>query len=244
MASPESLFNQFQAAQEGAALPSIDLAKAGAVIKSPEEIRREWLKFRLGKFTASEFHRLMTCQGKNELPKGGKTYAAEKAIELLTDFEPDSYVSPAMQFGIDQEPEAVKAFMDKTGLEVVAHGDGQVFLQLGPDIGGTPDGLIPSRQSGIEIKCPNSKNHIEYMDILGAQTLKEIAPEYYWQCQGLMLINDSDYWYFVSYDPRFKNEKLRIHIVKIYRDGIDIANLRTRLDMAIQYRNEILEKLK
>ena len=242
MSAETSLFSTFNAAPGGAVLPPLSSASAGAAIKSPEDIRREWLMLRLGKFTASEFHRLMGYQGKDELPKGGQTYALEKAIEILTEFQPDNYVSQAMQWGIDREPEAVAAFTEQTDLVVAAHGAGQIFLQLGPDIGGTPDGLIPSERSGIEVKCPGSKAHLDHLLISDAASLKAIAPEYHWQIQGLMMINNSSKWYFVSYDPRFKDEKLRLHIVKIARSDADIRDLRIRLDMAIQSRNEILER--
>jgi len=237
-------FNLFQAAQEGAALPSLAIAKPAEAIKSPEEIRAEWLKLRLGKFTCSEFHRLMAYQGKSELPKGGETYAMKKAIELLTESQPDGYISPAMAWGIEHEAEAIQAFMNATGLEVSNHGHKQVFLQMGNDIGGTADGLIPKIGSGVEVKCPDSDTHMEYMEIKDAESLKAINPKYYWQCQGLMKINICHrFWYFVSYDPRFKNSKLRLHIAKIKRNDADIEDLMDRLALAIKYRDEFIAEI-
>ena len=242
MSAESSLFSTFNAAPGGAVLPLLSSASAGAAIKSPDDIRREWLMLRLGKFTASEFHRIMGYQGKSEFPKGGQTYALEKAIEILTEFQPDTYVSPAMAWGIEKEPEAVAAFTEQTGLVVAAHGAGQMFLHLGPDIGGTPDGLIPSERSGIEVKCPGSKAHLDNLLISDAESLKAIASEYYWQVQGLMMINNSSKWYFVSYDPRFLDKRLQLHIAIIKRVDADIRDLRIRLDMAIQCRNEILKR--
>lgn len=225
-------------------LPDLEGIKPGRAIKSREEIRRDWLMLRRGKFTASDFHRLMAYQGKSEMPKGGQSYALEKALELLTEFEPGSYMSQAMQWGIDHEPEAVQAFVAHTGHDVASHGAGQIFLRLGDDVGGTPDGLIPSERSGLEVKCPGSKTHLEYIGISDGESLKKIANEYYWQVQGLMMINLSDKWYFVSFDPRFINPKHRLHIAVIIRNETDIHDLRIRLDMAIEYRNEILERLR
>lgn len=237
MYTVDELFNALQTKSD-ISFPHFDIAKRGEAIKSPEEIRAEWLKLRLGKFTASEFHRLMAYQGKPELPKGGQTYAIEKAIEILTDSQPDGYISPAMQWGIDHEAEAIQAFMDATGIEVSNHGHRQVFLQMGPDIGGTADGLIPKLSSGVEIKCPKSKTHLDYMEITCADDLKVIAPEYYWQCQGLMKINMChSHWYFVSYDPRFRIPSLRLHVAKIERCDLDIEDLMDRLDMAIKHRD-------
>lgn len=245
MKSVTEIFNKLQSG-EGVSFPSFDIKKLGDSIKSPEEIRADWLKLRLGKFTASEFHRLMAYQGKPELPKGGQTYAIEKAIELMTAAQPDSYISPAMAWGIEHEADAIQAFMEATGLEVSNHGHRQVFLQMGPDIGGTADGLIPKISSGVEVKCPNSKTHLDYMEINDAVSLKAIKPEYYWQCQGLMKINMCHaFWYFASYDPRFKVPALRLHIAKIERNDSDIEDLMDRLAMAIKYRDEfVLAKTK
>jgi hypothetical protein len=239
MSHPNLAFRYFG----DAAAPALSSASPAAEVKSPEQLRREWLMLRRGKFTASQFHRLMASPEKLLLSKGAETYALECAIELATEWTPDDYVSPAMQWGLDHEDEAVAAFAAKTGLEVVAHGDAQSFLAFGRDVGGTPDGLIPSERSGLEVKCPGSKAHIEYLGITDAQMLKAISPEYYWQCQGLMLINNSTSWYFASYDPRFNNPSARLHIAKITRSMDDWDALLSRIRLAVSFRDGILERL-
>jgi len=47
----------------------IDLEKS-VPFKTLEQYRKEWLLERIGKFTASEFHRLLTHPTKTELPPG------------------------------------------------------------------------------------------------------------------------------------------------------------------------------
>ena len=237
------LFDQFNdTLAETGPINLTELAPA-ETIKSAEQIRFEWQQQRWGKFTASEFHKLMTYEERDDLPKGAATYAKQKAVELLTECKPDTYVSPAMQWGIDHEHDAIDAFMATTGLEVNDSKDNQVFLTLGDSVGGTPDGLIKSMGAGIEIKCPNSATHLDYMDtVTDAMSLKATAPEYDWQCQGLMMITGFESWFFVSYDPRYLNESLRLHIATIERDEADIAKLRQRLDMAIEYRDRIVAK--
>ena len=224
--------------------PALIAAQTGPKIQTPGERREAWLRQRLGKFTASEFHRLM-ANGKNgELSVGLKTYATEKAVELLTDPVFDHYTSPAMQWGLDHEAEAIAAFMTHTGFAVESHSHNQQFLTLGDAIGGTPDGYIKGPDpSGIEVKCPASKTHLEYFRIVGASTLYEIAPQYYWQCQGLMLITGYKFWNFVSYDPRFKDPRLRLHCAIIQSQQTDLELLASRLGKAIDYRNVILSAL-
>jgi hypothetical protein len=231
----------FQAALSGAAPANLATLPTAAPIETQEERRAKWLRQRQGKFTASEFHRLMGYPERDTLPKGAMTYAKEKAVELLADIEPDTYTSPAMQWGIDHEAEAVEAFKRRTGLSVQFDANRQEFIQIGEDIGGTPDGIISELSAGLEVKCPNSTTHLDYMGICDAETLKDIKPEYYWQIQGLMLILGFKHWFFVSYDPRFRNEKHRIHIATILRNDSDIEKLDNRLSLAIEYRNGIVE---
>ena len=223
----------------GAVVDLSSLKKAPA-IKTSEEIRAEQLKERLGKFTASEFHRLVASPSKTDLPTGAVTYSTEKAVEMLTDFDGEGYISFDMQWGMDNEVDAVELFMEETGLAVENIGSKQVFLTMGENIGGTPDGTIGAA-SGIEIKCPNSMTHFKYMGIKNTEDLKTIMPNYYWQIQGLMMITRSAYWYFISYDPRYKKKEHRLHFVKILRSEDDQWLLRVRLKMAVALRDELLQ---
>jgi len=197
--------------------------------------RKERLNQRRGLFTASEFHKLMTVLNKpNELPAGAITYIRKKVAESLTmPSDTEQWQSPAMQWGNETEHQAVDAFIAKTGLDVQDCKDNQQFLQMG-GYGGTPDGVIidPTDYSitGLEIKCPDSHNHVFnlYNIEWGGDLLKHY-PEYYWQVQGLMLITGADYWFFVSFDPRFIEQKHQLHIVKIDRHDGDIDLLTHRL---------------
>lgn len=236
-----NLFDQFEAtlSESSATLSATTL---GTPIKTQEDIEREWLQQRWGKFTASEVYKLMTYPDKDELPKGAQTYVIKKVAESLTEFRVQAYISDAMQWGLMHEPEAVDCFSETTGLVVTHCKDGQCFIDKGY-FGGTPDGLIPSEFSGLEIKCPNSDTHIGYLQIKTAQDLKQEAPDYYWQCMSLMMITGSLHWYFVSYDPRFKNERLKLHIAKIAADPVDISRLRKRLFLANTYKNQIIDRL-
>ena len=212
------------------------------VEKERESKREEWLKQRLGKFTASEFYRLMTNEDSKEFPKGAKTYVIENVIEVLTESPKESYTSKSMERGNKYEVEAVNHFTKITGLKVEKFGENQEFVELTKDIGGTPDGrIIP--KSGIETKCPNSKTHFHYLENIKTQySLKEFEPKYYWQIQGLMFVTGALEWWFISYDPRFKHSKNKMLKVKIERDEKDILKLRNRLKEAIRRKNQLLKK--
>lgn len=236
-----NLFDQFETTLSDSS-STLSAAVPGTPIKTQEDIEREWLQQRWGKFTASDTYKLMTYPDKDELPKGALTYIMKKVAESLTEFSVQPFISDAMQWGLLHESEAIDAFQDKTGLIVTHCKDGQCFIDKGY-FGGTPDGLIPSEYSGLEIKCPNSDTHLSYLQIKTAADLKQAAPEYYWQCQSLMMITASMHWYFVSYDPRFKATCLRLHIAKIAADPSDLSRLRQRLSLADAYKKQIIENI-
>lgn len=235
-------FDQTLAGNGQTETPALAGATLGAPIKTKEEIESEWLKKRWGKFTASEVYKLMTCENQDGLPKGAMSYVVKKAAESLTDFTPEPYMNAAMQWGIDHEPEAVDAFMALTGLTVTHCKDGQEFID-GGHVGGTPDGIIPSEFSGLEIKCPNSDTHLSYLQVKTGADLKAEAVQYYWQVQCLMMLTQSLHWYFVSYDPRFIDERLRLHIAMIEASAKDIAKLRERLNLADEYKKNMVESI-
>jgi len=222
----------------------VDLAgfKKSAPLKTAEDIRRDWLLERIGKFTASEFYKLVTYPKKSELPAGAITYCTEKAAETLTEFLDDRFVSAEMQWGIDHELEAIAAFKKKTGFKILNTGTNQKFLTLGDSIGGTPDGVI-NKVSGIEVKCPNSTTHLKYLGIKNTEHLKKICANYYWQVQGMMYITGCSHWYFISYDPRYKLKEHQLHILKIEKHQTDQEFLIERLGLAINYRNDLLREL-
>lgn len=240
-----SAFAQLEAQLTGSNVFDLSTAKRAEPIKTAQELKNEWRKQRLGKFTASEFSRLVTYPNKpNELPAGAKTFAVEKAIELLTIFnEEETYISPEMQWGLDHELDAIEAFTAKTGKTVEKTGPGQEFITLNDDIGCTPDGLV-GKTGGIEVKCPKSTTHFHYLTFAGADCLKSHKPEYYWQIQGSLWITKRKRWWFVSFDPRFKHEQHRLKIVAIDRNPTDIAFLKKRLKMAIAHRNRLLKDMK
>lgn len=202
-----------------------------------------WLKKKMGRFSGSEFHRLMGYEDKDAFPKGAETYAMEKAVEsLLSDPEP-SYSNDVMDRGSETEVESVIHFMERTGIEVVKYGENQEFVEMGKHVGCTPDGIIEP-DGGIEGKCPNAKTHFFYLlNLKNQEDLKKHCKNYYWQCQGNMYVTNSSYWYFFSYDPRFENPKHKMVILKIERNETDIEKLRKRIQLGIAYKNLMIRQL-
>jgi hypothetical protein len=181
--------------------------------------------------------------GRTMLSAGAKTYCKEVFVERNTRMrDTDSFVSFAMKRGIDKEKEAVAAFISATCLAVSNTGDDQEFLLAEHDYaGGTPDGLIyPSltqKKAIIEAKAPDSKTHYEYMQIRGAETLREIEPVYYWQMQNNIRLfgDDCDGGWFISFDDDWNNPEDHLHYCWIERNQEDIDFLVMKENLAIEY---------
>jgi YqaJ-like viral recombinase domain len=210
------------------------------VLKSLKGKEDLWLEKRKGKFTASEFVRLMGYEDKDVFPDGAITYVTEKVLEVVTTNENKQLSTHSVEWGKDTEIEAVEKFVEKYGFEVSNYGDDQQYVELTKDVGCTPDGLI-YKEFGIETKCPDSKTHLHYLENLTIDNFKKECTKYYWQIQGSMYITGRKAWFFISYDPRFKKEEKRLFVLKIQRNDTDISKLEKRLLEAIKRKNQRLK---
>lgn len=215
---------------------------------SPQENGREkWLKQRQGKFTASNIHKLLTCENKIELPKGAMSYIEEVAIEILTDGQSrEDFTSQAMQHGQQTELKAIARFEKETGFLCYNTGEEQEFIQCNElfagKFGGTPDGLFAP--SGlIEIKCPNPKTHFfNLQNLKSAEDLKKHYPAYYWQIQANLFIAARTKGFFISFDDRFTDKNLQIKIVKVPFNQKAVAFMLLRLKQAVVYLEKLINR--
>lgn len=190
----------------------------------------EWMADRVGKITAS---RVKDISAK---PKKGKALNAEtlKLLnERLTGLVKEIPINDAMQWGIDQEPNAIASYENITGEFVVGCG-----LINHPTIsmsGASPDGLI-GKDGLLEAKCPNTETHLN--TILTQQVPDEYLPQITWQmaCTGRKWCD------FVSYDPRLP-ESMQTVIIRVMRDDVDIESLENEVAACNAKLNEIIENL-
>jgi YqaJ-like viral recombinase domain len=212
---------------------------------------------RVGMFSASEFHKLMTCEKKpNELPIGAMTYIYKKVAEELAETKENTVITPAMEHGNLCEELAVDEFERLTGIDLYATGDYQQTIvysdiesPLFGHVVGTPDAVIVDEFgeiiSGVEFKCPDSHTHVfNLVNLTDAASLKSHYSEYYWQVIGYLLLTGAQEWHFSSFDPRFHDESNKMHYFKITRNDDEIKKLINRLTLAIQTKISILNKLK
>jgi putative phage-type endonuclease len=190
-----------------------------------EQQTEQWHNARLGKATASRMADVM-ARTKSGYGASRANYMTELVLERLTGRRAEGYTNAAMQWGIDTEAEAKAAYEFRTNAEIMPCGFIDHFMI--DMTGASPDGLI-GEDGLIEIKCPNSSTHIEYL-------LTGMVPKKYeLQMQWQMACTGRQWCDFVSYDPRLP-ANLSMLVKRIDRDEALIE------DMSIEVR-EFLDEV-
>lgn len=186
--------------------------------------------------------------GEFALSSGAKTYAEEKAMELL--FGEDEY-EPQLQTldikrGNDRESGACADLAMRLDTDLFYTGDNQQFIQWGDNAGATPDGRIGSINGvTFDVKSPKRANHLRnILTVSGNESLLMAYPVYYWQQQCQIAAAEQDYGYWVSYNPVAHNQRARLHIVRIDRNQVDIDQMAHRVAMAAEYRDEVINRIR
>jgi len=166
----------------------------------------EWLQQRVGHVTASgaKFVDSYIKDGKTE-SASRRNYRVQLVTERLTQTPaPDGYKNSAMQRGIDLEPIARMEYETKIGVMV----DEVSFIKH-PNIkwfGASPDGLV-GNDGLVEIKCPESGTHIEYI------ISNRVPSEYKSQMIAQCLCTQRKWVDFVSYDNRLPDH-LQLFVIR------------------------------
>lgn len=163
----------------------------------------EWMRARIGKLTASRIVDVL-AKTKTGYSTSRENYAVELALERITGQRTEGFVSASMQWGIDTEPHARAAYEMQAG--VLVQEVGFVDHPVIDMAGASPDGLI-GPDGLIEIKCPDSKQHLSYLR--GKTPPKKYQPQMLWQ----LACTRRKWCEFVSYDPRMP-EGLRLFVVR------------------------------
>ena len=188
-----------------------------------------WFRMRLGRFTASQIHKLICKKG---FTQTANSYVMEKVTEEIIGYKED-FQNMAMVWGNDHEAEARELYELITNSTVEEVG----FVEFGDSAGGSPDGLV-DEDGMIEIKCPyNSQHHLVHGLI---EESADIPKEYYWQMQMNMMAANRAWCDFVSYDPRCK---LKIFIHRLHADQHEFERLQSSIEAAIEKKEEYISKL-
>lgn len=180
----------------------------------------EWLAARLGLATGSKADCIM-ANGKAGKPSVQReNYCYELAEQRVTGLLPaPGFISDAMRWGTEQEPNARAAYEAHRLTMVKTTG----FIRCDEIMAGCSlDGHVEDsgRIAGIvEIKCPMLKTHIGYLKA------GVIPPEYRWQVTHNLLITGAQWCDFISYRPGFQ-----MFVIRVRRDEMPIAEYATALN--------------
>lgn len=162
----------------------------------------------------------------------------------------------AIRYGSDNEDIARVIYSGREGVEV--HESGFIRHTNIPNYGDSPDGTVfesDKRIVVVEIKFPNPDTWINYaLNIHSMEDLKEIKPEYYWQCMSHIAVASKYYRAigklskrgrvvcdFVFCDKMQKGGYKKIHF---YPKKDEIMLMEKRVRLANQYIDSILKKIK
>lgn len=193
----------------------------------------EWFAERLGKVTASRTSDVL-AKIKTGESAARANYRAELVSQRLTGYMEDGFTSAAMQHGNEYEKFARAQYEIKRDVMVDEIG----FVQH-PSIewaGASPDGMIGD-DGLIEIKCPNTATHIDYL--LAGKAPSKYIPQMVWQmaCTGRKWVD------FVSFDPRMP-EDLQLLIVRFERNDEQISEHEAEVRKFLSEVEATISKLK
>jgi len=175
----------------------------------------EWYAARIGHVTASRMSAVL-AKIKSGEAADRKNYRTEKVVERLTGKSGENgFVTAPMQRGTDTEPKARTWYANKFDVLPTLTG-----FRKHPTIewlGASVDSEIEAGKGGLEIKCPNTAQHI-------AALLYGMDSKHMPQVQTEIWIMGWEWVDFVSYDDRMP-EGLDGYVQRVYRDDKYIAML-------------------
>jgi len=191
-----------------------------------------WHKSRLGRVTASRISDVM-AKTKTGPSASRKNYMMQLLCERLTKRKEEGFTSAAMIRGTELEAIARSAYEVDKGVMVQEVG----FVPCLPiDMAGaSPDGLVGD-DGLIEIKCPNTAQHVEFL------RTSKIDPGYEYQMLFQMICTGRAWCDFVSFDDRLP-EELQYKCIRFHYNHAEaskiINEVRAFLDDLAQLENEL-----
>jgi len=192
----------------------------------------DWHILRQGRVTGT------TLKSAIGSPKVQETLMHKLIAEMMTEPQIDDINSAAVTRGREIEPLARAAVIAETGIPFTE--TGMLVCDELPGFGVSPDAIFEDSgliRGGLEIKCPDSKKHVEYLraGVLPSEYDQQVMAPF-------ILSDDITHWYFASYDDR--NYQLPLFLIRIERDQFpDIEKHREKLRAFIRRVHETHEEL-
>lgn len=202
-----------------------------------EQRTAEWFDWHIGRPTGSHAADLLDFTLKGVEGSKRRLYRLQKAAELLTgQYAEDRYVSPEMQWGVDQENEARQAY--SLHEEVLVESVGFV-LSDDERYGCSPDGLIGAK-GVLELKCPKTTTHLQWA--LDGKIPDSHLP----QCRFYLATMPPVQWVdFASFDPRMsgRHKSKALMIIRLMREDAEVPAMLAAIDCFLSDVDETVRRL-
>lgn len=190
----------------------------------------EWRIARCGSVGASDAPKVVR-KTKTGYSADRDTLMIAKMLERLTGQPVNVFATPAMQRGMDLEPEARRTYQIVKGHDNVE----ETGIVPHPRVKGShasPDGLVGDHGL-VEIKCPGAAAHMETLDN------DRISHDHMVQMQWQMACTNRQWCDYVSFNPDFPL-KMQLYVKRVPRDPAQIAELEREI---AKFVNELEAKL-
>lgn len=168
-----------------------------------EQRSPQWFAARAGRLTGSAAAD-MTRTTKSGVSASRKHLRMRLALERITGQPQErAFTTAAVERGREKEPFAAGRYEAETGCILEPLG----FLSMGPIMAGCSlDSFVHGRKGIVEIKCPESATHYEYL------RTRQIPSDYRWQCIHNLWVTGAEFADFISFDDRFPEDLQYLHV--------------------------------
>jgi len=200
------------------------------IVEGLQQQTAAWIVARIGMVTASRMNDVMSKLKNGKESAARRDYKAEIVCEMLTGRAADHYVSPAMEWGIENERFARTAYeLEVAPTEPGGYATHPTIVRFGA----SPDGFVGDKGL-VELKCPTTAVHLAY---IAAGVVPE---EYHWQLLAQLACTEREFVDFVSYDLRLP-EKFQLFVRRFHRDEERIKQME---DEVVAFLFEVVEQVK
>jgi putative phage-type endonuclease len=211
------------------------------IVEGLEQQSADWLKMRVGMVTGSRAADVMSFLSrkskngeKGDESAARRDYRYEIAIECLTGLSATHFQTDAMKWGIENEPLARAAYEMANDIETESIGF--AIHDRISRFGASPDSLVGT-DGLLEIKCPQTMTHIDYM-------LNGVIPtEYEPQMLAEMACTGRQWVDFLSFDPRLPKRLQRFQ-KRFMRDDPRIAEMEQAVEKFLSEVDDLLLRLR
>jgi len=173
-----------------------------------------WLRQKCGRISGSGMGAATSYLKNGNESADRRNYRLELIAARLTGLTPNHFVTPGMQWGIEQEENAVLMYESLFGVMAEPCG---FFVHPQHDFSGaSPDRLIGS-DGLLECKAPETTTHLQW--VIEGKVPEKYMPQLQWE----MACTGREWADFLSFDPRIQDDNLRFFYRRVERDEALIA---------------------